>query len=233
MSRAVLVLFVLALSPQDVPSSERVRERARQILADRGYQTQLPSLPAASAEPAPSTKPVAREDSGSGALRGPTDLILSVVAWALLGTFGAAIAGVLVWWLARLWMTRPATRRGPRAGPQAVQSQATMPAELGFGIDDVLRTADSGDLAAAMHGLLLLAFQRLGVQATPADLALTSREVLRARRLPNPAHAALEILVAAVEHAYFGARAPGRADFERCLAAWRELEASPLMGAAA
>lgn len=87
--------------------------------------------------------------------------------------------------------------------------------------------AGQGRFVEAMHLLLLhcLAEIRRRLAVEFAD-SLTSREILRSARLPEPGRSALDAIVARVEWTYFGHHPAGRADYDSCRAGAAELTAA-------
>jgi len=84
--------------------------------------------------------------------------------------------------------------------------------------------AAAGRFVEAMHVLLLqgLAAIRAGLDEEFAD-SLTSREILRRARLPDPGRASLRDIVNRVELTYFGQYPAALADYEACRASFNTL----------
>jgi hypothetical protein len=81
--------------------------------------------------------------------------------------------------------------------------------------------AAAGRFVEAMHVLLLqgLAAIRAGLDEEFAD-SLTSREILRRARLPDPGRASLRDIVSRVEMTYFGQYPAALADYQACRASF-------------
>src|SRR6267142_2243369 len=84
--------------------------------------------------------------------------------------------------------------------------------------------AAAGRFVEAMHVLLLqgLAAIRSGLDEEFAD-SLTSREILRRARLPDPGRTSLRDIVSRVELTYFGQYPAALADYEACRASFNTL----------
>ena len=84
--------------------------------------------------------------------------------------------------------------------------------------------AAEGRFVEAMHVLLLqgLAAIRSGLDEEFAD-SLTSREILRRARLPDPGRTSLRDIVSRVELTYFGQYPAALADYEACRASFNTL----------
>jgi hypothetical protein len=110
------------------------------------------------------------------------------------------------------WMSEEAFAGSGKAGSPAVA----------LGAADELAAA--GRFVEAMHVLLLqgLAAIRAGLDEEFAD-SLTSREILRRARLPDPGRASLHDIVNRVELTYFGQYPAALADYEACRASFNTL----------
>jgi hypothetical protein len=110
------------------------------------------------------------------------------------------------------WMSEEAFGGGGRAGSPAAA----------LGAADELAAA--GRFVEAMHVLLLqgLAAIRAGLDEEFAD-SLTSREILRRARLPDPGRASLRDIVNRVELTYFGQHPAALLDYEACRASFNTL----------
>ncbi len=103
---------------------------------------------------------------------------------------------------------------------------------IALGAADVL--AAQGRFAEAMHVLLLqaLAVIRRRLDEPFAD-SMTSREILRSRRLPDGLRAPLREVVGRVEWSYFGEHPAARDDYAACRASFATLAEALHGGAAA
>jgi hypothetical protein len=110
------------------------------------------------------------------------------------------------------WMSEEAFGGGGKVGSPAAA----------LGAADELAAA--GRFVEAMHVLLLqgLAAIRAGLDEEFAD-SLTSREILRRSRLPDPGRASLHDIVNRVELTYFGQYPAALADYEACRASFNTL----------
>jgi len=110
------------------------------------------------------------------------------------------------------WMSEEAFGGGGKAGSPAAA----------LGAADELAAA--GRFVEAMHVLLLqgLAAIRAGLHEEFAD-SLTSREILRRARLPDPGRTSLRDIVNRVELTYFGQYPAALADYEACRASFNTL----------
>ena len=110
------------------------------------------------------------------------------------------------------WMSEEAFGGGGKAGSPAAA----------LGAADELAAA--GRFVEAMHVLLLqgLAAIRSGLDEEFAD-SLTSREILRRARLPDPGRTSLRDIVSRVELTYFGQYPAALPDYEACRASFNTL----------
>jgi uncharacterized protein DUF4129 len=110
------------------------------------------------------------------------------------------------------WISEEAFGGGGKAGSPAVA----------LGAADEL--AAQGRFVEAMHVLLLqgLVAIRAGLDEEFAD-SLTSREILRRARLPDPGRTSLRDIVNRVELTYFGQYPAALADYEACRASFNTL----------
>jgi len=110
------------------------------------------------------------------------------------------------------WMSEEAFAGGGKVGSPTVALGAA---------DDL---AAQGRFVEAMHILLLqgLAAIRAGLDEEFAD-SLTSREILRRARLPDPGRASLRDIVNRVELTYFGQYPAVLADYQACRASFTTL----------
>lgn len=167
---------------------ERIREAARQVLADPALQR---ALPAAAARP--------QIDIPSPAMA----LLMQILAWA-----GAVVVASLaaVWLWRRL---RPAPGDSELA-PDGVAAPVDIP------LAQARALAAAGRFAEAIHALLLETLAALS-RASRLAPSLTSREILARVTLPARAREALGALVLAVEISRFGGTEAGEADYRACL----------------
>ncbi len=208
MSRArvtAAVVAVLGLATQ-IPAATDPAERARAILSDGGYQTDLPRGASTAPEAHPGRRAAAPEVGFPTAIpvpRGvlPLTALVTVVATGL-------------WLLLR--------RLDPTLGLGPVSSGA--PAASAFPqlapTDDPEALARAGRFSEAIHALLLGALREVSPNAQP-PLAWTSREVLRSAALRPEARTALTPLVGAVEAVHFGGAPAGPDDYAASAAMYR------------
>jgi hypothetical protein len=205
---AALGLFLLVGLASPEPAE--VREAARAVLSRPGYQAELPGGPEAGAAPAPMPRPPRRT---GGPDLGDGSPVAGVLMWSLIGIF-VVLAGAVAW---RELKAGRALETAPGGEGQGDAPAAAIgPAPLA----DAEALARVGRFAEAVHVLLLRTLQALSKRAEVPE-ALTSREVLGTVSLAPPARAALGELVDAVEVTRFGGAPAERADYERCVAAYR------------
>jgi hypothetical protein len=102
-------------------------------------------------------------------------------------------------------------------GPQAPEAAAIAAEEL----------AQQGRFVEAMHVLLLQALAAIRRRHDRAFAeSLTSREILRHLRLPEPGQASLRDIVARVEWSYFGEHPAGPEDYQGCRDSFDRLTAA-------
>jgi hypothetical protein len=95
-------------------------------------------------------------------------------------------------------------------------------AEASLAAADAL--ARDGRFVEAMHLLLLHSLGEIRrLLSVEFAQSLTSREIVRAARLPEQGRSALDRIVARVELTYFGAHPASRADYELCRGGFEEL----------
>ncbi len=201
-----LFLFVGLASPEPA----EVREAARAVLSQQGYQDDLPGAPASGSAPLPLERPRTRRLDRSRLGEGSP--IAGVLMWSLIGIF-VVLAGAVAWRELKAGRAaEPATPGGDGDAPAPVIGPAPL--------IDAEALARTGQFAEAVHVLLLRTLQALS-KRTDLPEALTSREVLGTVSLAPPARAALGQLVDAVEITRFGGAPAALADYERCIAAYR------------
>jgi hypothetical protein len=207
-----------------------LQERAVEVLSEPSFQRALPGVdgPAAgTAEAGDEARRRAARDAGWLAALGRVGAIPArLVLYGLL----IAIAVGLVLLLVLLFRDLAGRRRGSvRVVTEVAEGPATAAAAPPSptahpDLVQIEALAAAGDYTAALHGLLLLAVDRLRRERlATVRVSSTSREVLRSARLPAEPREALRALVATVEAAVFGGRAAGREDYERCRDGCRSL----------
>ncbi len=174
------------------PSDEELRTRAARIVAEGGYQAELPH-PAA---PLDVHLPL-----------GPLELLLRILLWGALGV----LAFLAVAWLVR--RLAPGARDVELAEPAGA-------APVAIPIASAEALAAEGRWAEAIHALLLDTLTALSRAARLAP-SLTSREIVARVPLPAPAREALSGLVVAVEVSRFGGAAAVEEDYRACLGRFR------------
>ncbi len=173
------------------PSDEEIGRRAARVLADGGYQTELPH-PKAPPDPATLHLPL-----------GPVELLLRILLWGAI----AVLAFLAIAWLVR--------RLAPGARDVEVAEPAAA-APVAIPIASAEALAAEGRWAEAIHALLLETLQALSRAARLAP-SLTSREIVARVPLPERARDALSGLVLAVELSRFGGAAAAEDDYRACL----------------
>jgi hypothetical protein len=232
LARALLLAgVVLSAAPAGAqPGAEEIGARAREILADPGYQRELPAGSRA-AEPRRREGRDSRlrlESEGGNAgvvlpVLGAGALLARIVFLVLL----AVAVTLFVVWLARQVIGRsrraPAARDGGREGAAPAEAPEWEPS-----FDDAGRLAAAGRYAEAVHALLLAAIRRFAERSrTPIQPSRTSRELIRLLPLGGEAREAFAELVATVELSLFGGQPVGREEYERNLARFRALTRRP------
>lgn len=205
----VALTAAVTLAPPPAPSRaaspESVQRALAEVIADGGYQDQIPDLDPSvlSSESAPGIPIVT--------------LLLRLLGLALL-------VAVLVGGLALVLRTIARRPRFQRITPPPSASPAPTPVPA---VADLDARVHAGDLDDAIHALLHRVLRWL-IAREPAlrPASLTSRELLASAHLPAPAAAALTELVDAVERALFAGRPAAPADWQRCRAAYARLEAA-------
>jgi hypothetical protein len=205
---AALGLFLLVGLAS--PEAAEVREAARAVLSQPAYQSELPGDPEFGAAP---TSAAPRPHRWDGPRLADGSPIAGVLMWSLIGIF-VVLAGAVA------WRELKVGRAGEPAGPDGGDGDAPAPVIGPAPLADAEALAALGQFAEAVHVLLLRTLQALSRRADVPE-ALTSREVLGTVSLAPPARAALGQLVDAVEVTRFGGAAAGRADYDRCVAAYR------------
>jgi hypothetical protein len=210
--------------------SQDAGARARSILADPRYQTELPQHePPREVSEArrstrgwqpPSLPPAAAPVIGAGAFLARTVFMILLVVVAVLA----------LGWLARaLWQWTGGRRRsGVVAADAAVEAGAPAGQEREPELEDASRLAAEGRYGEAIHALLLAAIHHFAARARmQVPQSRTSRELARLLPLGAEARVAFNELVRAVELYLFGGVDAGREDYESSLARFRALVRRP------
>lgn len=194
---------------------DEIRALAERVVADEAFQRELPGD-----EPDRPRRPFALPP-----------LVAQVLRWLLYAVLAAALVAAVVA-LGSTLFGRVRDRRGgaavggarrpvPEAGP-APGHRGGPPRRRS--LEEVEALAAAGEYGEAVHGLLLLALERLsertGRRFRPSR---TSREILRTGGLDDASRRPLTVLVAAVEQALFATLPLAAADYERCREAYRAL----------
>jgi hypothetical protein len=109
------------------------------------------------------------------------------------------------------------TPKGARAerSTSAGKAESPEPTDL-TPIGEADRLAAAGACEAAIHLLLLSAYDTMRRVGQRFPRALTSRELVGAIQLAEDREAALRALVRAVEISHFGGRPAGKSEYEHC-----------------
>ena len=208
------------------PAPGQVRGEIDRVLAEGGYQTELPSAKSggkggkwSGADPTFEYKPRQRKQRRE--VEAGHDTFGQVVAFLFYILIGAGVVALLIWIITEMsgyWKDKPAADKpGKTAPPGAADAVTTKP------LGDAEALAAQGDFGRAIHVLLLTTLFELSAkleQRLPD--ALTSREVLAQVTLNEAARGALGGLIDAVEVSHFGGQAPGEADYQRCVGQFRQ-----------
>ncbi len=204
------------------PEPAEAREAARAVLADPGYQRELPEHPGlADAEPPGGGESV----FGSG---GSAAILPVLGAGALLSKIIFIVLLIVAALLVVGWLARELIRRGRRASeaggaepPASVSGHEPI-------FEDAARLAAEGRYAEAIHVLLLTAIRHFAERSrVPVQPSRTSRELIRLLPLAADAREAFAELVRAVELSLFGGEPAGREEYERSLFRFRALTRRP------
>lgn len=234
----VLLMLAMAVAADPDPSDDEVRERARTLLADPSFQTELPGMagegrftardnPAqgdigreerrnpgtASEGQAPPLRRRHREPEPSPAVSGAASAFLWVV-----------IAVILIFGLIA---TVREARRGRRQRVVAYGDETATEDAARHAVshpDEIEALANSGRFTEAVHLLLQRALGHLS-QRQHLDRSLTSREILRRPEI-GAGREPLSTLVETVERSWFGGVPVDRDAYRACLAASRRLTTS-------
>ncbi len=193
-----MTLLASGLAPDEV------RDAARKVLEDGGYQTEIP-------DPVPPELPGWLERF----LRWLGSLFSSVDGDSVIEFFMWVVAAVAVFFLVR-WLILEFQQRRIRP-EKAAEGFSEVPVP-GIGpLPDPAALAGAGDFAAAIHALLLTAHQLLaGKLGFDLRAAFTSREILNRVKLDDIAAEELRELVTAVEVSRFGGADVTEPDWDRC-----------------
>lgn len=168
------------------------QERAREIVSDSRFQTELPEEEVELKLPAPG--------------------MAAFVRYILYGLVALGI-GLLAWWLIDEFSATYG-RAGIGGGKEGDQDELERDP---FGIEDPERLAGEGRYDEAIHALLLTAIALLSRRLpSPPGPACTSRELARILPMNRESRESFEDLVSAVEASLFGGM-PARPDsYARC-----------------
>ncbi len=218
----------------DRPTAAETRERARTLLADAVFQTELPDgggratgsgrgqvgdrsrqAPEASPEGrAPQRRAPQRRAPSQEPLLLPGGTVLRAFFWVVL-------AVVLITALSStLQEVRRGRRRRMTAGEDETESEPAV-GRPAAAVDEIEALAGAERYTEAAHLLLQRALERFG-RRRRLDHSLTSREILAGEEV-GAGREALAVLVETVERSWFGGRAVDRRAYEQCLAAHRQL----------
>ena len=176
--------------------------RARAILEESGFQTELPATEV--------------EESSDWLFSLPPGI--GTLLNALL--IAAAIVIVILLALALVRTIADRGRRGRDPGGGSPLTDA-LPEWARQATGDPEDLAAAGKYDAAIHALLLRALQRRVERAQRSfSDALTSRELVRGLAVDGSVRGALDELIASVERGWFGGFAVGADDYARCRRAY-------------
>jgi len=213
------------------PSSvghDAVRRRLESVLADPGFQTELPGVVAGSEGEGSSSTTARqrrrREFAGAPPDRAQPRFEMRIPEAGTLAkiTLGAFVVAMLVTALGSFIVESRRHRRSQGIAPEPEPRPPTSRPTRGES-PEVL--ASSGCYTEAVHLILGQALGRLvGGLTLPPGLrrSLTSREILARPELASRREA-LAILVETVERSWFGGSTVDRESYERCLEASRRL----------
>jgi hypothetical protein len=186
-------------------SREQIAERARAITAQDIYQKSLVE------SPAPPSRSPAWRLKRSGGSRGPRDGIVTRIILYLV--IGLAAGLVLVWLIG--WLVQ--RRRKASLPGQAAGIPGKSPSGARISLQAIERMARSGDLGAAVRGLLHLAVSFLSSRRQlEVPESSTGRELERLLPRSDGEIAALALLVETVERSFFGGLPVDQQTYERC-----------------
>lgn len=198
-------------------------ERARAILRDGRYQTQLPQH----------QDPRDLEEGEPPAARGG-GVNLPAVSVPLIGAGAeltrivfivlavAVVVLILSWLIQTLAQKMARERRGAESEAEVKDGEAEPVRELD--IEDANRLAAEGRFGEAIHALLLATIQHFAARARmEVQPSRTSRELVRLLPLTGDSRPRFNELVMAVERTLFGGEPAGAEDFQRSLERFRSL----------
>lgn len=195
-----------ALAQQGLHAPEDIATSRDRVLSDSRYQTEMPE---------PQSAP-------------PVDEPLTLPPWlveAILWTFGAAVAALILFFLfnlARELLEGRHTLKSNREPPAAETAKVeSVPPAQRAAEQRTLAEADAlaaaGRFSEAIHLLLLVAMERLRRELGPRVApAMTGREVLRLAPLPGAVVDPLTRMVALSEINHFGGRSAAAPDYRDC-----------------
>jgi hypothetical protein len=197
-------------------------ERARAILKDGRYQTQLPQhrSPKDLEEGEPpaarggvNLPPISAPVIGAGAELTRIVFIVLAVAVAVL---------ILAWLIQTLLQKMARERRGAGSEAEVEGGEAEPVRELD--VEDANRLAAEGRFGEAIHALLLATIRHFAARARmEIQPSRTSRELVRLLPLTGDSRPRFNELVMAVERTLFGGEPAGAEDFQRSLERFRSL----------
>lgn len=204
--------------------AQQVAEEARKVLADPGYQRDLPGVGERTAKKEERSPAEAGSSGGEGPVMaspvlqaaGATAMLARLVIWVL----GAVALVLLVIWVASAFKGRskaeatPDAGRGDGDGP-AANEPSWLPG-------DAARLAAEGRFGEALHVLLLVAIRQIGERSPRGvEPSRTSRELVRLVPLSPDGRRSFEALVRLVEVTLFGGVAAGAEEYDQGLAHFR------------
>jgi hypothetical protein len=214
---------VVAPGSAVAPISRAARvDQARAQVLDDAYQASLPRYGVGDGAAAGSRREAGGElatddrramiDAREHEPRGAASWLVGVVMWGMIIVLGVLIV---------FWLASELSGYGGDAELPAVAAQVRLRAAADAIIERPLADADElarrGELAEAIHTLLLRTLQELARTAAVALApAMTSREILARVPLLADVRSALAGLITAVELTHFGDEPASAADYERC-----------------
>ena len=196
---ALALSFQAAAAAPQPTDAAAVRAETLKVYDWAGYQRDLPDGPAPRRPPADKPHSV---DLGTFANTMMIGLVVAGLAIAAMTLYAGGFAPLF----------GPAVAKPADSAPEAARRS-----QLETRLHDADRSAEAGDLASAIHTLLLtsidLLHRRVG-QEVP--VAMTGRELIGHARVTDRARDDFAALVAAAELCHFGGRSADRALYERC-----------------
>lgn len=236
---AVAAGFTAGAGAAEPVTAEEIHARRDVLFGDPSYQTRLPRLEDARVEAEGQGgrgSEVEEPNAGAGgwpverraaprrgepvpprtrapALGGAPAAWLRGLLWVVLGV---AVVLLAAWLFREIAAARASQGRRHPGGEETAEDAEEAPAAPARE-DAVSALARRGAWDEAVHLLLLAALEAVSRHCgAPLAPSRTSREILAECDLGETAGGALRELVAAVERSFFGGRALGRGDFERC-----------------